>query len=87
MPQEPTPSRRPYQSIPPFAPKTGSPAVTRIPAGAARRTLSRLLKIPVSRATFYRWLDSGLLPATKIVGHWWIDHRDLLRFAQDQEAA
>jgi excisionase family DNA binding protein len=50
---------------------------------AAFRVLSRLLQVPLTRSTFYRWVQNGTLPAEKIAGRWWLKFSDLDRFAKE----
>jgi hypothetical protein len=48
-----------------------------VTAPAALRLAQR--HFPITRATFYRWLDSGLLPSITIAGRYFIHREDLHR--------
>jgi hypothetical protein len=43
----------------------------------ARQRLETAMEISIPRSTFYHWIESGLVPATKIVGRFYIDSQAL----------
>jgi hypothetical protein len=72
----------------PSSPKKCSEAKTsdqdrRLRPAAARRLLELKLGTAIPRATFYRWMQSGILPTEKLVGRYLITTRALTRFAEE----
>ena len=61
------------------------PAPRRLPANTARRLLSQITGVAIARATFYRWLQNGSIPAVKLVTRWYVEPQALRKFAQDAE--
>ena len=55
----------------------------KLSTGTARRVLASMLGYPIARATFYRWLAQGLIPADKLVGHYRVKSSVLQKFAQE----
>ncbi len=51
----------------------------------ARRILEQKLGLQIPRATFYRWLANGILPATKLVNRYFIRASALDRFADEAD--
>lgn len=60
-----------------------SPAETKLSTSAARRVLGQLLGEEINRATFYRWLAQGIIPADKLVGHYRIKRSALELFTAE----
>jgi predicted site-specific integrase-resolvase len=47
--------------------------------------LASILGYQIARATFYRWLSNGLIPADKLVGHYRVKGSALRRFAEESQ--
>ncbi|MBI4166221.1 MAG: helix-turn-helix domain-containing protein [Acidobacteria bacterium] len=54
-----------------------------IQAHIALRQLRKETAIPISRSAFYRWLQSGIIPARKIVARWFVASADITAFAKE----
>lgn len=61
------------------------PGAPLIPGHIALRRLREYSGVNFARATFYRWLQSGLIPARKFVNRWYLADADLRKFAADAE--
>ena len=52
-------------------------------ATVALRELIRACGVPIHRATFYRWLQNGMLPARRIGYKYFVAAQDLEHFARE----
>jgi len=54
-----------------------------IQAMVGHRELVRLTGLPLSRSTFYRWLENGTIPTRRFVGKVFVARQDLEHFAKE----
>ena len=54
-----------------------------LPAPVALRQLTRAVGVTIHRMTFYRWIQSGMLPARKIGYRYFVAAQDVAHFARE----